>query len=102
MPAGPVDSLRPSAVWTGSALLAFNTTTEMSGPNGIRQPGEAAVWDPATNTWSPLPPAPLYGTDIAAVWAGDQLLEWGDLFVPTDPGANTAPSAQTVGLRFGP
>ncbi|HEY8728112.1 MAG TPA: hypothetical protein VIL94_00910, partial [Acidothermaceae bacterium] len=30
MPAGPVDSLRPSALWTGGALLAFNTTTEMS------------------------------------------------------------------------
>jgi len=87
MPAGPVDSLRPSAVWTGGAVLAFHTTTEMSGPNGVRQPGEAAVWDPATNAWTSLPSAPSADSEVVAVWANNQLLMW---------------DARTGGLRFGP
>ena len=87
MPAGPVDRGQPSALWTGSALLAFNTTMEISGPNAHHLPGEAAVWDPATNVWTSLPSAPSADSEVVAVWANNQLLMWG---------------ARTGGLRFGP
>ncbi|HEY8728444.1 MAG TPA: hypothetical protein VIL94_02600, partial [Acidothermaceae bacterium] len=62
-------------------------TTEVSGPNGVRQPGEAAVWDPATNAWTSLPSAPSADSEVVAVWANNQLLMW---------------DARTGGLRFGP
>ncbi|MDQ1495497.1 MAG: hypothetical protein QOG69_1980, partial [Actinomycetota bacterium] len=40
-------------------------------------PGESAVWDPPSDTWTKLPTAPdIVGADNA-VWAGDRLLEWG-------------------------
>ena len=87
MPAGPVDSGQPSELWTGSALLAFNTTMEIHGPNANHLPGEAAVWDPATNAWTSLPSAPSADREVVAVWANNQLLMWG---------------ARTGGLRFGP
>lgn len=87
MPAGPVDSGQPSVLWTGGALLAFNTTTETSGPNGNHFRGEAAVWDPATNAWTSLPSAPSADSEVVAVWANNQLLVWG---------------VNTGGLRFGP
>ena len=36
------------------------------------------AYDPKTNRWSQLPPAPILGRmDPAAVWTGRELLVWG-------------------------
>lgn len=94
---GPVDDLNAEYVWTGDALLAFNTGTEASDANGHLYPGRAAAWDPTTNTWTRLPNAPLAGYQTVAVWTGTSLLIWGDLFTPR--GANPV---ATTGLEFGP
>jgi hypothetical protein len=94
---GPVDDLSALYLWTGTALLAFNTGTETSGANGHVYPGRAAAWDPSTNSWTTLPAAPFSASEPVAVWTGKELLIWGQLFTPR--GGN--PAAAT-GLEFAP
>jgi hypothetical protein len=94
---GPVDDLNAQYLWTGAALLAFNTGTETSDAHGHVYPGEAAAWDPATNAWSRLPNAPLAANEPVAVWTGKALLIWGQLFTPT-----SGNGVITTGLEFGP
>lgn len=94
---GPVDDLNAQYLWTGAALLAFNTGTDTSDANGHVYPGGAAAWDPSTNAWTRLPNAPLAGYGTVAVWTGRSVLVWGNLFTPR--GANPV---GTTGLEFGP
>jgi hypothetical protein len=94
---GPVDDLNAQYLWAGSALLAFNTGTQTSGPGGHVYPGRAAAWDPATNTWTTLPNAPLAGSDVIAVWTGKALLIWGELYTP-----HGARHMATTGLELAP
>jgi hypothetical protein len=101
LPHGPTDDLMPTSLWTGGALLSFNTTTTTSGPGENHLPGEAAAFDPASDRWSSLLSAPLAG-DVVAVWAGDRLLEWGSMSVPSQGDAGAAPATRTAGLSFGP
>jgi hypothetical protein len=99
---GPVDDLRGRSVWTGAALLTFDTGTYTSGPDGEMLPGAAAAWDPATDSWLRLPGAPAFGAD-SAVWTGAELIEWGAMF-RTDgynPGG-PPPVPSTIGLAFTP
>jgi hypothetical protein len=78
MSAGPIDGTNPLGVWTGSALLEYTGTIESSLDGGPSTgPGESAIWDPETDTWTALPTAPGGGLGNNAVWAGDRLLEWG-------------------------
>lgn len=99
IPAGPIDDFNPGVfVWTGTTVIDFNTIAETNGPNGSTLPGQAAAWDPSTGAWTRLPPAPLYGGDVA-VWDGDGLLEWGMLNTPS---ANGSESSDTTGVQFGP
>jgi hypothetical protein len=78
MSAGPIDATDPLGVWTGSALLEYTGTIGSSIDGGpTTGAGEAAVWDPNTDTWTALPTAPGAQFGDNAVWAGDRLLEWG-------------------------
>jgi hypothetical protein len=78
MSAGPIDQADPIGVWTGSALLEYDGTTSSSLNGGpTTGPGESAVWDPTSNTWTALATAPGAPLGDNAVWAGDRLLEWG-------------------------
>jgi hypothetical protein len=100
---GPVDDLSATYLWTGSALLAFDSTAYATGPGGVSLPGENAAWDPATGSWLKLPAAPLAGAgDIAAVWTGSQLLEWGPMIDPAAAGGSTVATAHDAGVAFGP
>jgi hypothetical protein len=94
---GPVDDLNADYLWTGTALLAFNTSTEESGPHEHVYPGRAAAWDPATDRWTALPDAPLAGSDTIAVWTGRTLLIWGELYTPRG-----AKHVATTGLQYAP
>lgn len=94
---GPVDDLRPQYLWTGAALLAFNTGTETTSGKNHVYPGRAAAWNPATNTWTKLPNAPFFASEAVAVWTGKELLTWGQLFTPR--GGNPV---ATTGLAFAP
>jgi hypothetical protein len=99
IPAGPIDNLGPAGlVWTGSALIAFDTGGTVNGPSVNVVQGQAAAWDPHSGMWTRLPAAPLFGGDVK-VWDGDGLLEWGMLSAPADTGS--VPS-DTTGLQFGP
>jgi hypothetical protein len=98
--AGPVDSLGPRYVWTGAALVAFDTRTLVSSSRGSTYPGAAAVWNPAGNSWTRLPAAPLSGGGASvAVWTGRELLIWGQLNGATKGERKSSP--QTAGIRFG-
>jgi hypothetical protein len=94
---GPADDLNAQYLWTGAALLAFNTGTVLSGPGGHVYPGGAAAWDPTANTWTRLANAPLAGYVPIAIWTGNSLLIWGQLFTPTNGNW-----VATTGLEFGP
>lgn len=94
---GPVDDLHAQYLWTGAALLGFNTGTETSDANGQVYPGRAAAWDPIANTWMQLPNAPFFASEPVAVWTGTSLLIWGQLDTPR--GGNPTTS---TGLEFGP
>ena len=60
------------AVWTGSRLLVWGGLTK----TGTQPHGEA--YDPATDTWSALPKAPLKGRSYAiVVWTGVRMVVWG-------------------------
>lgn len=64
-----------SAVWTGSQMLVW------AGELRVAPDGTTAVlaYDPSTDTWEQLPPAPSRWYTPSIVWAGDQLI------VGTDP-----------------
>jgi hypothetical protein len=99
IPPGPIDDFNPgSLVWTGTSVIAFDTSVETNGPGGSTLEGQAAAWDPSGDAWTRLPAAPLYGGDVE-VWDGNELLEWGMLDVPT---ANDSVSTDTSGVQFGP
>lgn len=75
---GPVDDLMGASVWTGAALLTFDTSGAVYGGDlsEDHSPGEAAAWDPKADRWYSVPRAPAVGAS-AWVWTGRQLLEWG-------------------------
>jgi len=62
------------AVWTGQEMLVWGGLAH----DGDGQPtdrDDGAAYDPATDTWRPLPPAPVPGRGgAAAVWTGQGLL----------------------------
>lgn len=94
---GAVDDLGAQYLWTGAALLGFNTGTDTSDAHGPVHPGRAAAWDPTSNTWKRLPDAPLFGNELVTVWTGRELLMWGQLFTPRG-----AKRVATTGLEFAP
>ena len=55
-------------VWTGAEIVFQRTSREL------------VAFDPATETWRELAPAPIHiaGDDVTALWAGDELVVWTD------------------------
>ncbi len=97
---GPVDDLGAQSVWTGVALLSFNSRTLIAGGAVTHYPGEAAAWEPDRDEWTPLSrPGLASDGDPAAVWTGDRLLLWGRLYDPTSVGASV-PRSFAGGLEF--
>jgi hypothetical protein len=53
----------------------------VSGRNGTALPPHGEAYNPATNTWTALPAAPLRGrAGPIAVWTGHQMIVWGGSF----------------------
>ncbi len=73
LPHGPLDDLGPQIIWTGAAEISFNPTGEIAGPHITVLPGDIAIWNPNTRTWSRGPRAPQQIDDAPAVWSGDRL-----------------------------
>ncbi|MGH9150430.1 MAG: hypothetical protein ACRD0F_08845, partial [Acidimicrobiales bacterium] len=81
-----------AAVWTGRELALFGG----SATGAVI--GSSAAYDPATDRWRPLPPAPA-SVNAAAAWTGKEILLWGGLVA----GARRATLSSTAaGFRFTP
>jgi hypothetical protein len=61
-----------SAVWDGKELLVGGTSAAHH-----RRISGGFAYDPASNLWRRLPPAPIGRSGAAAVWAGTRMLLWG-------------------------
>ncbi len=67
-----------ASAWTGSELLVWGGWRGTYGyayAQGFFDDG--AAYDPASDTWRPLPPAPIEARAPLSVWTGSELLVWG-------------------------
>jgi hypothetical protein len=78
LPRAPITLIdqSPVSIWTGKQLIVFGRRTTKL----INRAYVAAAFDPATGTWTDLPPPPasvdgVYG--YHAVWTGKEMLVWG-------------------------
>ena len=71
----------PPSVRTGAALQWMGSTFVVWGgsqKDGATQFADGFVFDPRTDSWSPLPPSPLSARSFSSsVWTGSELLIWG-------------------------
>jgi hypothetical protein len=67
-------SLAASA-WTGRELLVWGGTDLDAWPYEGYEDG--AAFDPSTQRWRSLPPAPIEGRAPMSVWTGEELIVWG-------------------------
>ncbi len=80
IPHGPVDDLDATYVYNDHLLFGVNTQVLETGQSVHHRPGEAAMWDRATNTWTSLPRAPHFAyDDPVVVAAGSGLFVWGPM-----------------------
>lgn len=64
-----------SAIWTGQEMIIWGG---VEGENTRDVLADGAIYDPTTDTWTPLPDAPLDARyEHNAVWSGQQMLVWG-------------------------
>ena len=96
LPAGQLDQREQAAViWTGRQLVYWGGASHPL----VRAHADGAAFNPDTNQWATLPPAPEgqqwqpEGDDGVAVWTGREVLVWGGWTVP-DPVA--APNVGTL------
>lgn len=72
-------------VWSGSGTAASEGSGE-SAPVEFSLVEAGAAYTPGSDSWRPLPPAPLAPrVGAAAVWAGDRLVVWGGFAGPNNP-----------------
>jgi hypothetical protein len=70
----PFDTTGAASVWTGEKLILWGGESNI----GVDHPAEGAAYDPRTNTWQILPPAPIVGRyGAGVVWTGTEMLIWG-------------------------
>jgi hypothetical protein len=100
LPVLPAGQLAPreraAVVWTGRQLVYWGGTSHPP----VRTPADGAAFNPGTNRWATLPPAPegqqhLEGHDGIAVWTGREVLVWGGL-TATGEAPNVARPADGV------
>lgn len=95
---GPLSTVRPTYVWMGAAVLAFNSQSAVG--HTIR-PGDLAAWNPTANRWTTLPNGAGLAAEPQVVWAGDRLLAWGGQTYAGHhlTGAEYAPPAREPGPK---
>lgn len=66
-----------SVVWTGREMVVWGGT-ERRADDGAGHFNDGAAYDPATDMWRGVPPAPIPGRySHSAVWTGDRMIVWG-------------------------
>lgn len=91
LPAAPIEGrYGPAAVWDGSEMIVWGGATSNGAGAGDIAQDDGAAYNPRTNRWRLLPPAPISGRAYAsAVWTGSEMIVWGgaDNGVPLGDGA---------------
>jgi hypothetical protein len=71
IPADPLETPFLISAWTGEAMFSYDADSQ----RGPIKPGDASVYDPATDTWTQLVRAPqVCGAGAVPVWTGHQVL----------------------------
>jgi N-acetylneuraminic acid mutarotase len=86
-----------TAVWTGSDMIVWGGTTNLSSGGSLNEGGR---YDPAANSWAATPAsgAPAARYEHTAVWNGNEMIVWGGSASTTsclNDGARYNPSANT-------
>lgn len=73
----PAARSRHSAVWTGTRMIIWGGSARGGGVLNARNDG--AMYDPATNTWTPMSTAgaPSAREEHTAVWTGSRMIVFG-------------------------
>jgi hypothetical protein len=75
VPAGPLGGVDPSYIWAGDAIMAINLGASESGAGINIQPGDMALFKPATGRWTGLAAVPGHlALSVLPVWTGSELL----------------------------
>jgi N-acetylneuraminic acid mutarotase len=79
----------PATAWTGRELLIWGGSQDPSGGSFF---GDGAAYDPRTDSWRVLPPAPISERAALSVWTGRELIVWGSAMrVPGRAGVADSP-----------
>jgi hypothetical protein len=104
LPAGQLEPREGAAVvWTGRQLVYWGGASHPP----VRAHADGAAFNPGTNRWATLPPAPEgqqwqpEGDDGVAVWTGREVLVWGGWTVP-DPVAAPNVGTPADGVAYDP
>jgi hypothetical protein len=69
---------RMASAWTGSELLVWGGWSGRSGSEFLEGfLGDGAAYDPVSDSWRMLPPAPIDARAPMSVWTGREMLVWG-------------------------
>jgi hypothetical protein len=95
----PPGSAGQQAVWTGSRVIVWGGFINNNTPMGL-QSAAGAVYDPATDTWSPTSIAgtPSPRSENALVWTGSSAMVWGGMVALDPSGGGGAQGTSTGGL----
>jgi N-acetylneuraminic acid mutarotase len=67
-----------SAVWTGTKMVVFGGQGPREGCEGLCALGDGAAYDPISNAWTPLAPAPIAPRHgHTAVYLQNRMVVWG-------------------------
>ena len=99
IPSAPIAARSYAAhAWTGTELLVWggwDGSWARSEPGTL---GDGAAYDPVTQRWRELPPAPIDARVPLFAWTGDELIVWGTSFRTNDrplDGAAYDPASDT-------
>ncbi|NOY54954.1 MAG: hypothetical protein GXP34_03110 [Actinobacteria bacterium] len=102
MSAAPEARRAPAAVWTGTRMLIWGGDRTMGDSTVPDLANDGFAYDSATDTWSPIPAAPIGGrSSMFNVWTGTELVVWGGMVerdgmqVADDDGAAYDPATNT-------
>ncbi len=77
-PEGLTQRLGHSAVWTGTEMIVWGGTGVDLRTGRVGPLVDGARYNPATDSWTMLPPSPLRPrTDFSVVWTGSTMIVWG-------------------------
>lgn len=80
-----------SAVWTGSKMIVFGGQARSENCRPDCSMNDGAAYDPATDRWTPIAPAPLAGrSGHSAVYFQNRMVVWGGAVEGGKPSADGA------------